>query len=75
VGRDQYVLDQQRRPDLQLKKDLQTVDEYSVPPLGQQKSGNNPLGECVNDTQIVFQGLGRGCWRLFFASNEQPSPQ
>jgi len=60
-------------PDLQLKKDLQTVDEYSVPPLGQQKSGNNPLGECVNDTQIVFQGLGKGCWRLFFAPNEQPA--
>jgi hypothetical protein len=49
------------------------VDEYSVPPLGQQKSGNNPLGECVNDTQIVFQGLGKGCWRLFFAPNEQPA--
>jgi len=60
-------------PALQLMKNLQTVDEYSVPPLGQQKSGNNPLGECVNDTQIVIQGLGRGCWRLFFAANQQPA--
>jgi hypothetical protein len=60
-------------PALQLRKNLQTVDEYSVPPLGQQKSGNNPLGECVNDTHIVIQGLGRGCWRLFFAANQQPA--
>jgi hypothetical protein len=60
-------------PALQLKKNLQTVDEYSVPPLGQQKSGNNPLGECVNDTQTVIQGLGRGCWRLFFAPNQEPA--
>jgi hypothetical protein len=60
-------------PALQLEKNLQTVDEYSVPPLGQQKTGDNPLGECVNDTQIVLKGLGRGCWRLFFAPNEQPA--
>jgi hypothetical protein len=60
-------------PALQLKKNLQTVDEYSIPPLGQQKSGNNPLGECVNDTQIVIRGLGKGCWRLFFAANQEPA--
>jgi hypothetical protein len=60
-------------PALELKKSLLTVDEYGVPPLGQQRAGNNPLGECVNDTQIVLPGLGKGCWRLFFAPNQQPA--
>jgi hypothetical protein len=38
---------------------------YVYPPLSDQKPGDTPLGQCINDTTTptVF---GPGCWQLFF---------
>jgi hypothetical protein len=50
---------------------------YSIPPKADQKSGNFPLGQCVNDTTAATP-FGPGCWQFFFfnepAHNEQLSP-
>jgi hypothetical protein len=51
-----------------------TVSTYSTPPLSDQKPGDFPLGQCINDTKLksAFWN-GRGCWRLLFAPNAQPA--
>ena len=40
-------------------------ETYVYPPKADQKAGNIPLGECLNDTATptIF---GPGCWQLFF---------
>ncbi len=38
---------------------------YVFPPKSDQKPGNIPLGDCLNDTGSLF-GTGLGCWYLFF---------
>lgn len=38
---------------------------YVFPPTSQQKVGNIPLGECLNDTTTATP-FGPGCWQLFF---------
>lgn len=38
---------------------------YVFPPTSDQKPGNIPLGDCLNDTSDLF-GPGLGCWYLFF---------
>jgi len=37
---------------------------YVVPPKSDQKPGDIPLGDCLNDTSDLF-GPGLGCWFLF----------
>ncbi|MEX0630478.1 MAG: hypothetical protein WEE67_00915 [Chloroflexota bacterium] len=60
-------------PALQLKKVTVPVNRYVIPDNAAQRPGPTPLRECINDTKIVIQGLGRGCWRLFFAPQDQPA--
>jgi hypothetical protein len=38
---------------------------YAVPPLANQKAGNFPLGECINDT-TASTPFGPGCWQFLF---------
>jgi hypothetical protein len=45
------------------------VTPYGVPPLINQKPGDFPLGQCINDTTAPTP-FGPGCWQLFF--NAQP---
>jgi hypothetical protein len=60
-------------PAITLRNAIVPVTTYSQPPKADQKPGSIPLGECINDTSILIQGLGRGCWRLLFASSDQPA--
>lgn len=60
-------------PALQLKKATVPVDEYVIPDNATQRTGPTPLRECINDTSLVIPGLGVGCWRLFFAPQDQPA--
>jgi hypothetical protein len=60
-------------PALVLHKATVPVASYSVPDPAVQKSGNAPLRDCLNDTSLIIQGLGSGCWRFFFAPQQQPS--
>jgi hypothetical protein len=62
-----------KSPSLKLSLNTQTVEEYAFPGFRNQKSGPDwPLGQCINDTKLVIQGLGSGCWRFFFNPNQQP---
>ena len=38
---------------------------YVDPPKANQKAGNIPLGDCINDTTIATP-FGLGCWQLLF---------
>jgi len=49
------------------------VNQYVAPANATQRAGPTPLRECINDTTIVIRGLGKGCWRLFFAPQDQPA--
>jgi hypothetical protein len=60
-------------PALVLHKATVGVATYSVPDPAVQKAGNAPLRDCLNDTKLVIQGLGSGCWRYFFAPQQQPA--
>jgi hypothetical protein len=63
-------------PSLVLTKATVPVDTYVVPDLSTQKAGapdDAPLLTCLNDTSLVIQGLGTGCWRFFFAPQDQPA--
>jgi hypothetical protein len=60
-------------PALVLHKATVPVSSYSVPDPAVQKAGNAPLRDCLNDTSLIIQGLGSGCWRFFFAAQQQPS--
>ena len=39
----------------------------AIPPKSDQKAGDFPLGQCLNDSAILTP-FGAGCWRFFFAS-------
>ena len=52
-------------PTLGLTSRLINSQTYVFPPLSDQKPGDIPLGECINDTTIPTP-FGLGCWRLFF---------
>ncbi len=43
---------------------------YVDPPKANQKAGDFPLGQCINDTTISTP-FGPGCWQLFF---KPPAP-
>lgn len=41
------------------------VETYRLPPAANQKAGNVPLADCLNDANILTP-FGLGCWTLFF---------
>jgi hypothetical protein len=53
------------KPNLKLRNTTVDVTRYSVPPASNQKKGNVPLAQCLNDTTTptIF---GPGCWQIFF---------
>jgi hypothetical protein len=61
-------------PALHLSKVVLNVTPYSIPPKSDQKPGNIPLGDCLNDrtTKSPLWGKAAGCWRAFFFPKEQP---
>ena len=52
-------------PALGITSRLTNSETYVFPPKSDQKPGDIPLGECVNDTTIPTP-FGPGCWQLFF---------
>jgi len=60
-------------PALVLHKATVGVATYSVPDPAVQKAGDAPLRDCLNDTKLIVQGQGSGCWRFFFAPQQQPA--
>jgi hypothetical protein len=57
-------------PALSLSHTTLSVGTYSVPPKANQKAGDFPLGQCINDTTISTP-FGLGCWQFFFV--EEPA--
>lgn len=61
-------------PAVALHEGAVPVNTYANPPdFSVQKAGDAPLRDCLNDTKLVIQGLGSGCWRYFFAPQQQPA--
>jgi hypothetical protein len=61
-------------PVLTLFDTRMAVPTYGTPPLSDQKPGDFPLGQCINDTKLKSAfWSGRGCWRLLFLSKDQPA--
>ena len=54
-------------PALSLGNNVLAVNPYAIPPKSDQKAGDFPLGQCLNDSAILTP-FGAGCWRFFFAS-------
>ena len=52
-------------PALGITSRLTNSETYVYPPKSDQKPGDIPLGECINDTTIETP-FGPGCWQLFF---------
>lgn len=65
------------RPNLFFTHNVVNVASYAVPPLSNQKPGNIPLADCINDTTLDTPS-GPGCWRNLLddepAHNEVLSP-
>ena len=53
-------------PAIALKTFLVNTQLYAVPPVAQQKPGDFPLGQCLEDDTISTPA-GVGCWRFFVA--------
>jgi hypothetical protein len=51
-------------PSLSITSRLINSQTYVFPPTSDQKPGDIPLGECLNDTSDLF-GPGLGCWWIF----------
>lgn len=56
-------------PSLGLSSTLLNSGTYVFPPTADQKAGDFPLGQCINDTTTPTP-VGAGCWRLLFTSPE-----
>lgn len=54
-------------PALSLSNTVLTVNPYAIPPKSDQKAGDFPLGQCLNDNTISTPA-GVGCWRFFVGS-------
>jgi hypothetical protein len=52
-------------PSLGITSRLVNSQTYVYPPKADQKPGDFPLGQCINDTTITTP-FGPGCWQLFF---------
>jgi len=59
-------------PALGLTSRLINSQTYVYPPKSDQKPGDIPLGECINDTTIPTP-FGPGCWQLFFFPEDEPA--
>ena len=57
-------------PALGITSSLTNSATYVFPPKADQKAGDFPLGQCVNDTTTTTVA-GTGCWKLFF--NTEPA--
>jgi hypothetical protein len=58
-------------PSLALIVKALTVDAYAIPPKSNQKAGDFPLGQCINDTTTTITSLGPpfvGCWKALFGA-------
>jgi hypothetical protein len=58
-------------PSLSLDVSAMTVGDYAIPPQSNQKPGDFPQGQCINDTTTVITSLGppfTGCWRALLVS-------
>jgi len=56
-------------PALSVTDSVVKVASYGVPPLSNQKPGNIPLADCINDTTFPT-AAGPGCWRLLSLATE-----
>ena len=54
-------------PDVSLTNTVVQVARYAAPPLSNQKVGNTPLRECINDITMVTP-FGPGCWQILFVA-------
>ncbi len=57
-------------PSLSLSSKLIDSSAYVFPPKSNQKPGDAPLRECINDTTTITP-YGPGCWQIFF--NTEPA--
>jgi hypothetical protein len=57
-------------PALTLTHQTLTVGQYAIPPKSDQKAGDFPLGQCINDTTSSTP-FGPGCWQYLF--NDEPA--
>jgi hypothetical protein len=60
-------------PALDITSRLTNSETYVFPPKSDQRPGDIPLGDCVNDTSIVLAPGVVGCWQLFFAPKDEPA--
>jgi hypothetical protein len=58
-------------PDMRLTSTLVSSQRYTFPPLSDQKPGDFPLGQCLNDTTSPTP-FGPGCWQFFFLPADEP---
>ena len=54
-------------PALGITSRLTNSETYVFPPKSDQKPGDIPLGQCINDTTIETP-FGTGCWQLLFVN-------
>lgn len=54
-------------PNLRLMNKVTRVKPYAVPARSEQKAGDFPLGQCINDTTRPTP-FGPGCWRFLFVA-------
>ncbi|MET9273628.1 hypothetical protein [Kribbella sp. NPDC003557] len=59
-------------PALGITSRLVNSQTYVVPPTADQKTGDIPLGECINDTTLPTP-FGPGCWQVFFEPADEPA--
>jgi hypothetical protein len=59
-------------PALGITSRLTNSQTYVFPPLSDQKPGNIPLGQCINDTTTPTP-FGPGCWQFFFLPEDEPA--
>ena len=59
-------------PDLGITSRLTNSQTYVFPPKSDQKPGDIPLGECINDTTMPTP-FGPGCWQAFFLPADEPA--
>lgn len=55
------------KPALVLSNHIIHTITYAVPPLSDQKAGDFPLGQCINDTTMPTP-FGPGCWQFIFVT-------
>jgi hypothetical protein len=61
-------------PSAHLSHTTLTVATYAEPPKSDQKAGNIPLADCLNDNTVTSSlWVGAGCWRAFFAPSGKPT--